>query len=90
MKNSYPKPLSAGARPNLAGIPNPACPILQEARVVLEKTQDLHRAIRRLRRSTQRCITCPERTSCPSMSYFSQAIDTAIRELGHEWGLDRE
>ena len=90
MKNSYPKPLSAGSRPTPTGIPNPTCPILLEARGVLDKTHDLHRAIRRLRRSTQRCLTCPERAECPTMSYFAQAVDTAIRELRQEWGLDHE
>ena len=90
MKNSYPKPLTAGTRPSPAGIPNPTCPILIEARGVLDKAYDLHRAIRRLRRSTQRCVTCPERSACPTTHYFAQAVDTAIRELRAEWGLDRE
>jgi hypothetical protein len=90
MNNSYPKPLSAGTRPASAGIPNPTCPILLEARKVLDKAHDLHRAVRRLRRSTQRCLTCPERSACPTMSYFAEAVDTAIRELRAEWGLDRE
>ncbi len=90
MKNSYPKPLAASSRPSPVGIPNPTCPILLEARGVLDKAHDLHRAIRRLRRSTQRCLTCPERTGCPTMSYFSQAVDTAIRELRAEWGIDQE
>ena len=90
MKNQYQKPLSLGSRPLPAGIPNPTCPILLEARGVLDKAHDLHRAIRRLRRSTQRCLTCPERAECPTMSYFAQAVDTAIRELRQEWGLDKE
>jgi hypothetical protein len=90
MKSGYPKPLAASTRPALAGIPNPSCPILVEARGVLEKVHDLHRAIRRLRRSTQRCLTCPERKVCTSMNYFAQAVDTAIRELRGEWGLDSE
>ena len=90
MKNRHLQPLSVGSRPSPVGIPNPTCPILLEARGVLDKAQDLHRAIRRLRRSTQRCLTCPERSECPTMSYFAQAVDTAIRELRQEWGLDKE
>jgi len=89
MKNSFPKPLQVGSRPVAPGIPNPACPILLEARGVLDKAHDLHRAIRKLRRSTQRCLTCPERGACPTMSYLAQAVDTAIRELRQEWGLDK-
>jgi hypothetical protein len=84
------KPLQAGSRPALLGIPNPTCPILLEAKSVLEKAQDLHRAIRKLRRSTQRCHSCPERRECPTMHYFNHALDTAIREVRQEWGLDQE
>lgn len=90
MKNTPLKPLSVGSRPTPIGIPNPTCPILLEARGVLDKAHDLHRLIRRLRRSTQRCLTCPERLECPTISYFAQAVDTAIRELRQEWGLDKE
>jgi hypothetical protein len=90
MRYDHPKPLAAGARPTLAGYPNPTCPILLEAKGVLDKAHDLHRAIRKLRRSTQRCLTCPERSVCPTMSFFAQAVDTAIRELRQEWGLDHE
>ena len=90
MKNQSPKIFPVASRPNLAGIPNPTCPILLEARAVLEKSHDLHRAIRKLRRSTQRCQTCPERAACPTLNYFAQAVDTAIRELRQEWGLDHE
>jgi hypothetical protein len=74
----------------MAGIPNPTCPVLLEAKSVLDKAQDLHRAIRKLRRSTQRCLTCPENLECPSMRYFAQAVDIAIREVRQEWGLDTE
>ena len=84
------KPIQPGSRPIVPGIPNPTCPILLEARNVLDQAQDLHRAIRKLRRSTQRCLTCPEKVECPTMLYFAQAVDTAIREVRQEWGLDKE
>jgi hypothetical protein len=90
MDKNLPKPLSVGARPVTPGAPNPTCPVFLEAKLVLEKAQDLQRAVRHLRRSTQRCLTCPERQECPTMNYFAQAVDTAIRELRQEWGLDRE
>ncbi len=90
MTNHLPKPLQAGSRPITSGTANPTCPILLEAKDVLEKAHDLHRAIRHLRRSTQRCPTCPERAECPTMRYFAQAVDTAIREVRQEWGLDKE
>jgi hypothetical protein len=90
MKNDTINPLKVGSRPITPGIPNPTCPILLEARQVLEKAHDLHRAMRKLRRSTQRCITCPEKNECPTLSYFASAVDSAIRELRQEWGLERE
>lgn len=90
MTNEIRRPLQIGSRPLPSGIPNPTCPIIQEARGVLDKAHDLHRAIRKLRRSTQRCLTCPERGECPTMSYFAHAVDTAIHELRQEWGLDHE
>jgi hypothetical protein len=82
-------PLLVGSRPITPGIANPTCPILIEAKTVLEKAHDLHRAVRNLRRSTQRCSTCPERSECPTLGYFAQAVDMAIRELRQEWGLDQ-
>lgn len=90
MKNNIVNPLQVGSRPVTPGIPNPTCPILLEARDVLDKAHDLHRAVRKLRRSTQRCITCPEKSECSSLSYFASAVDTAIRELWQEWGLAKE
>jgi hypothetical protein len=84
------KPLKVGSRPAVPGIPNPTCPILLEAKNVLDTTQDLHRMIRKLRRSTQRCPTCPDSLECPTMRYFAHAVDTAIREVRQEWGLDKE
>ncbi len=90
MKDDPLNPLTISSRPIPPALPNPTCPILLEAKDVLEKAHDLNRALRRLRRSTQRCLTCPEKSVCPTMSYFAQAVDTAIRELRHEWGLDRE
>ena len=89
MKNPI-KPLQSGSRPTPLGIPDPACPILLEARGVLDKAQDLHRAIRKLRRSTQRCYTCPEKNECHRMRNFAQALGTTLRELRQEWGLDQE
>jgi hypothetical protein len=90
MKDNYPKPLQVGSRPVTPGLPNPTCPILLEAKDVLDKAHDLERSMRKLRRSTQRCVTCPEKAACPTMTYFAQAVDTAIRELWQEWGLSPE
>jgi hypothetical protein len=90
MNHKMINPIQMGSHPITPGIPNPTCPILQEAKDVLEKAHDLNRAVRELRRSTQRCLTCPEKAECPTLSYFANAVDTAIREVRQEWGLDKE
>ena len=90
MDNHYKPPLQVGSRPRPQGIPNPTCPVLLEAKGVLDKARELHRVLNKLRRSTQRCLTCPERAECATLSCFARALDTAIRELRQEWGLDHE
>jgi len=90
MYKDHPKPLQVGSRPITPGIPNPTCPILLEARGVLEKSQDLHRLIRKLRRSTQRCFTCPEKKECHRLRNASHALQATLFELRQEWGLDQE
>ena len=90
MSGTPPKPLQPGSRPTPPGIPNPSCWVLLEARDVLGRARDLRAAIRHLRQSTQRCSTCPEKTECPSLRHFAQALDTAVREVRQEWGLEEE
>ena len=89
MKNPI-KPLHPGSRPTPPGIPNPTCPILLDARRVLSETQDLHRHLRSLRRSTQRCFTCPEKTECHHVRNLAHTLETILRDLRQEWGLDQE
>ncbi len=90
MDKNNPQPLQVGSRPIPAGIPDPTCPILLEAREVLGKAHDLHRAIRRLRLSTQRCQTCPERTECQHVRKLAHSLGSTLYELMQEWGLDQE
>lgn len=89
MKHSI-RLLQPGSRPTPPGIPNPSCPILLDARRVLSETQDLHRLLRSLRRSTQRCFTCPEKTECHRIRNLAQTLETTLRELRQEWGSDQE
>jgi hypothetical protein len=70
--------------------PRPTCPILLEAKSVLDQAHDLRRALRHLSRSTRRCLTCPENTSCPSIRYFDHAVNLALQHLTREWGLDQD
>jgi len=84
------RPLQPGSRPTPLGIPDPTCWVRLEAKGVLDKAQDLHRSIRKLRRSTQRCFTCPEKNECHRVRNLSNALQTTLRELMQEWGLDQE
>lgn len=70
--------------------PRPSCPILLEAKSVLDKAHNLRRALRHLSRSTRRCLTCPENSTCPSIRYFDHAVDLALEQITREWGLDRD
>jgi hypothetical protein len=82
-------PILPGSRPFTPGTPNPNCPVLLETRQVLEKANNFHRAVRRLRHSTQRCYTCPDRAQCPVVLQHAQALSEAMRLLRREWGLDQ-
>ena len=70
--------------------PRPSCPILLEAKSVLDKAHNLRRALRHLSRSTRRCLTCPENRTCPSIRYFDHAVDLALEQITREWGLDQD
>lgn len=90
MYKNHLKSLQPGSRPTPPGIPNPTCPILLDARRMLDKAQDLHRALRSLRRSSQRCFTCPEKADCSTLRHYAHAVNAAIRDIQREWGLDQE
>ncbi len=81
--------LQPSSRPATPGKPNPNCPILLDARVILEKSRDLQRSIRRLKRSTQRCLTCPECAECPTLCIMNDAVEDGIYMILREWGLDQ-
>ena len=83
-------PSPGSVNPSLPVGPGPTCPILLEAKSVLEKSHDLRRALRHLSRSTRRCLTCPENSSCPFVRDFDHAVDLALQRLTHEWGLDQD
>ena len=84
------EPSSTSPDLSLPDGPRPTCPILLEAKNVLDKAHNLRRALRHLARSTRRCLTCPENSSCPSIRYFDHAVDLAIEQITREWGLDQD
>ena len=90
MRNPTIDPAQSGSRPASLAISDPSCPILLEAREVLDKAKNLHRALRKIRRNSQRCHTCSGKATCPTTRYFTEAIDIAISELYQEWGTYEE
>ena len=83
-------PSTTSVNPTQPDEPVPSCPILLEAKSVLDKAHNLRRALRHLSRSTRRCLTCPEISSCPSIRYFDHAVDLALQQLTREWSLDQD
>lgn len=61
------------------------CPVISEAEAVLQKTSDLSRAFRCLRKSLERCDTCEFGEECPAMRQITQDIRIAITEVRREW-----
>ncbi len=90
MTSPIDNPSSTSINFTLPDGPRPSCPILLEAKRVLAQAHDLRRALRHLSRSTRRCLTCPERSSCPSIRYFDHAVDLALEHLTREWHLDQD
>ena len=63
------------------------CPVIAQARQVSEKTSDLVRSIRQLKRQMRRCVTCPHSSACPVIVQFNQDVDAAIEQITIEWNL---
>lgn len=67
--------------------PNFSCPVIENAQKAFTLSKDLSRAMRRLRRSLNRCKTCPY-TDCPAILQLNQQIRSAIEDLADEWHLN--
>jgi hypothetical protein len=61
--------------------PCDTCPILADAERITELTQDIRRAMRRLRRDLNRCKTCPAEEQCPVLQNYQAQISQAITEV---------
>ncbi len=90
MTHSKNDPSSSPQVPLIPDGPIASCPILLEAKSVLNKTHNLRKALRHLARSTRQCLTCPEYRVCPSIRNFDHAVDLALLQLTRERGLDRD
>lgn len=90
MSPSNNDPSSASEILSLPDGPISSCPILLEAKSVLNKTHNLRRALRHLSRSTRSCLTCPQNSSCTFIRFLDHEVDRALVQLTREYGLDRE
>lgn len=67
---------------------NPSdCPVVIQARRVSEKSTDLLRALRQLKRQMRLCSACPHNGDCPVIQQFNREVDAAINQITIEWGL---
>jgi hypothetical protein len=63
----------------------PDCPILDDQARINDLSEDLVRAMRKLRRDLDACNRCPAYESCPILMEFNAAVQTAIQEINDEW-----
>ncbi len=64
------------------------CPVREKAGEVSGICQDLSRAVRQLKDSTEACEECAAWRDCPVLLDFQSAIREAVRELVVELGLE--
>ena len=64
-----------------------SCPVLQDARRVLEASRDFSMTISRLHRSRRKCRSCEQGPLCPAWVEFNRQVEQAIREINREWEL---
>ncbi len=62
------------------------CPIRKDALRVIATSNDLRRAIRRLRRDLQNCQRCDCYEECSLWASFRHEIDAAVADVRAEWG----
>ena len=63
----------------------PDCPILDDQARINDLSEDLVRAMRKLRRDLDACNRCPANEGCPILMEFNAAVQTAITEVNDEW-----
>jgi hypothetical protein len=69
---------------------NTFCPVIIEAEIVLQKTNDLSKAVQSLRRSLKKCRLCKYNQDCPLIHQISSSIDAALDEIIIEFGISND
>jgi hypothetical protein len=61
------------------------CPIRQDTARIEKISQDMLKALRRLRRDLQACQKCPNADGCAMLESFNAVVQAAIQEVQDEW-----
>jgi hypothetical protein len=62
------------------------CLVTQQANNVLRSSNEIQRALRRLRQSLLNCEICPAFEECELREQFNLQVDMVIAEVNEEWG----
>jgi hypothetical protein len=65
----------------------PDCPVLEDQARIQDLSENLARAMRKLRRDLAACSRCPAYETCPILVEINAAIQNAIQEVNDEWNL---
>jgi hypothetical protein len=65
--------------------PSSNCPVLEEAQHVLDLSQDMCKAMRRLSKKIKLCKQCEKEGECPALKLFQDQIRAAIDEMSQDW-----
>lgn len=68
-------------------MPKMVCPVQVFTLDVLASTEELAKALQRLRRAMKVCAVCTEGIACPIMANFNQKFQTALQQVTEEWQL---
>ena len=62
------------------------CPIVLQARTVLQSSEETLQAMREFRRSLMECENCPAFSDCKLREQLNNQVDIVIAEIIDEWG----
>jgi hypothetical protein len=66
-------------------MPSPTCEVIHNAHQAEALAHDLHKAIRRLKRSLDKCATCSQADDCSPRQQINAQISEAITAISDDW-----
>jgi hypothetical protein len=64
-----------------------SCPVLADGQRVANLSNDLTKALRKLKRASKACLACEAGPDCPIKASWTEQITIAIQEVTEEWNL---